>query len=359
MTNKHQYVVIMAGGGGTRLWPHSRNHKPKQFQDILGKGKTLLQETIARFLPICPSKNIYIVTHQDYVEIVKAQLPFLQDEQILAEPIKRNTAPCIAYASYKIKLKDPKACIVVTPADQIIDNQDIFTDTIQKALKKVANNDYLLTIGITPTRPDTGYGYIQYEEEFARKTVKKVKTFIEKPDLATAIKFLESGEFFWNSGIFIWNVQSITRALERYLTETAELFHEAQIDFFTEREKKAIEKVYAACASDSIDKGVMEKADNVYMINARFQWSDVGTWKSLYDISAKDSNNNVLVGNQLIYQTKNCIINTPKERLVVVQGLDNYIIVEHDNVLMICRKEDEQLVRDFVIDAKSKGSEFV
>ncbi len=348
----------MAGGVGTRLWPFSKTNYPKQFHDILDTGKTLLQETVNRFREVCPIENIYIVTNEMYKDLVKEQLPELKDEQILLEPTKRNTAPCIAYACYKIALKNPDANIVVAPADQVIKEESDFKEVILTALAETAQNDSLVTLGIKPTRPDTGYGYIQFQED-SDKEIKKVKLFTEKPDLEYAKQFVASGEFVWNAGIFVWNVQSILKAFREHLEDLANVFQEIQSQLNTATEASVIKKAYSVCKSESIDKGIMEKADNVYVILCDFYWSDLGTWKSLYENSPKDKDGNVVTGKVLTYDTKNSIIKIPKDQLVVVQGLDNVIVAEFDGVLLICSKDEEQRVRDFVADAKNLGEKFV
>lgn len=353
----HTYVIIMAGGVGTRFWPFSRNNNPKQFHDVLGTGKSLLQQTASRFDGVCPPENIYIVTSTEYYGLVKEQLPFLADDQILLEPNRRNTAPCIAYASYKIASKDPKATVIVAPADHIILKEDVFREKIGVAVEAAQNNDILITLGIQPTRPDTGYGYIQYLA--ADGLVKKVKTFTEKPLLDIAVKFLESGDFVWNAGIFVWNVKAIRKAFTSYLPEVAEVFEAGEKDYYTEQEKSFIDKAYMLCKNISIDFGIMEKADNVYVVLSDLGWSDLGTWKSLYDVSEKDERQNVVNGKQLLYDTSKCIIKTSGDKLVVVQGLEGYIVAEHGGVLMICKIDEEQRVRDFVADAKQFGNEFI
>ncbi|GAB3539587.1 mannose-1-phosphate guanylyltransferase [Spirosoma fluminis] len=348
----------MAGGVGTRFWPFSRTSYPKQFHDVLGTGRTLLQQTADRFDGVCPPENIFIVTSALYKDLCQQQLPQLTDDQVLCEPIARNTAPCIAYACYKIAQRDPEANIVVAPADHIILKEDEFKRTIQVALDSTKNQDILVTLGIQPSRPDTGYGYIQYIPE-SGNTIKKVKTFTEKPHLELAQQFVESGEFVWNAGIFVWNVQAIIKAFEAYLPEVAEIFEEGREAYYTDREEAFIEKAYSLTRSISIDNGVMEKAANVYVVLSDFGWSDLGTWKSLYEASTKTSDQNVVDGHVMLYDTKNCIIKTPKDRLVAINGLDGFIVAEYDNVLMICRKEDEQKVKAFVADAKDQGTQFV
>ena len=355
--NKNNYVIIMAGGAGTRFWPFSRSNYPKQFHDVLGTGRTLLQQTADRFAKVCPPENVYVVTSTEYRDTVQAQLPQLTPQQILLEPVRRNTAPCIAYACYKIGLKNPDANLVVAPADHIILKEEEFVKTIETALAATAKEDILVTLGIKPSRPDTGYGYIQYLP--GRKTIKKVKTFTEKPYLELARQFLESGDYVLNAGIFVWNVKAITRNFETHLGDMAELFEDGENAYYTDGEEAFIKKVYSLCKNVSIDIGVMEKAGEVYVVLSDFGWSDLGTWKSLYDISPKDENGNVLDGNTMTYETKDCIVKTPKDRLVVTYGLEGFIVAEYDNVLLICKKDEEQRVRDFVADAKNKGAEFV
>ena len=368
MNINHNYIVIMAGGIGTRFWPFSRNHYPKQFHDILGRGKSLLQETIARFEKVCPPENIYIVGSREHEQILYEQVPDFAPEQFILEPSRRNTATCIAYASYKIFQKDTDANLVIAPADHIILNEEEFRKIILKALKETAKKDILVTLGIKPSRPDTGYGYIQYCEEktslwkkllLPASPLKKVKLFTEKPPLELAVEFLRSGEFFWNAGIFVWTAKAIISEFEKQLPDIAEAFQDAKQYFGTEKESAAIEKAYTQCKVISIDKGIMEKAENVFVIPADFGWSDLGTWKSLYELSPKDDNANSLQGNIIAYDTENCIVRTPQERLVVVQGLKNYIVAEYDNVLMICSKDEEQRVREFVEKAEKQDKKFI
>jgi mannose-1-phosphate guanylyltransferase len=359
----HTYVIIMAGGVGTRFWPFSRTSYPKQFHDVLGTGRTLLQQTADRFNGICPPENIYIVTSSLYKDLCQQQLPQLTDDQVLCEPIARNTAPCVAYACYKIAQQDPEANIIVAPADHIILKEEEFQRTVQKALDSTKEQDILVTLGIQPSRPDTGYGYIQYipevNEGIDNQRPLRVKTFTEKPHLELAQQFVESGEFVWNAGIFVWNAQAIIKAFEAYLPEVAEIFEEGKEAYYTEQESAFVDKAYSLTKSISIDNGIMEKAKNVYVVLSDFGWSDLGTWKSLYEVSDKNDDFNVVDGHIMLYDTKNCIIKTPKDRLVVVNGLDGYIVAEYDNVLMICRKEEEQKVKNFVADAKERGTEFV
>lgn len=359
----HTYVIIMAGGVGTRFWPFSRTSNPKQFHDVLGTGKTLLQQTAERFEGICPPENIYIVTSDKYKDLCQQQIPTLSDDQVLCEPVARNTAPCIAYACYKIAQRDPQANIVVSPADHIILKEEEFRRTIRVALEATANQDILVTLGIQPSRPDTGYGYIQYipdeGTEVKNQRPLRVKTFTEKPHLELAQQFVDSGEFVWNAGIFVFNAQAIIKAFEQYLPETAEIFEEGRPVYYTEAEQLFINKAYSMCKSISIDNGVMERADNVYVVLSDFGWSDLGTWKSLYEVSDKDQNHNAIDAHTMLYDTQNCIIKAPKDRLVVINGLDGFIVAEYDNVLMICRKDDEQKVKQFVAEAKEIGVLYV
>jgi mannose-1-phosphate guanylyltransferase len=350
------YVIIMAGGVGTRFWPFSRTTFPKQFHDVLGTGRTLLQQTVDRFEGICPKENIYIVTSSEYKQLVQEQLPELIDDQILLEPHRRNTAPCIAYASYKIGARDPNANIVVAPADHIILKEDVFRDTIRVALGSTRQEDILLTLGIQPTRPDTGYGYIQYIPD--KRTIKKVKTFTEKPHHDLAVQFLESGDFVWNAGIFVWNVKALKAAVKKHMPEIAELFEEGESSFFTPREAGFINQAYSHFGNISIDNGIMEKADNVHVVLSSFGWSDLGTWKSLFEISEKDSQQNVTEGTLLLRDTSDCIIKTPKDKLVAINGLKGFIVAEYDGVLLICRKEDEQKVKELVSEAKEIDTKY-
>jgi mannose-1-phosphate guanylyltransferase len=353
----NNYVVIMAGGVGSRFWPFSRKTFPKQFHDVLGTGKTLLQQTAERFEGICPKENIYVVTGEEYKYLTRSQLPFLSDEQILCEPGRRNTAPCIGYACYKIQKVNPEANIVVAPADHIILKEEEFRNRIRIALEYSANNNALITLGIKPTHPNTGYGYIQFEEKEGE--VKKVKTFTEKPHLELAQMFFESGDYTWNAGIFVWSAKSLTDAFSEHLPEMAEAFNDAQNCFFTSNEQESLAKAYTQCRNISIDNGLMEKAENVYMVKSDIGWSDLGTWRSVYDNSELNEDRNSIDGNVLTYDTSNCIIKTPKDRLVVVNGLHGFIVSEFENVLMICKLDDEQRVKQFVADAEEKGHEYI
>lgn len=356
--------MIMAGGIGARFWPMSRTSQPKQFIDILGTGETLIQQTVNRFLKICPIENIYIVTNEIYKEQVKEQIPALSYEQILCEPARRNTAPCIAYANYKIKETNPDAIIVVAPSDHIILKEEVFTDVITSAMQAAAENDWLITLGIEPSRPDTGYGYIQFDKKISDERdsrICKVKTFTEKPELQIAQKFLESGDFHWNAGIFVWSLKAIDKAFKTHLSEVDDVFKAGIGMYNTSKEQAFINNAYAICKNVSIDYGVMEKAENVYVLSSDFGWSDLGTWGSLYAIRQKDENKNSVVGkNVMTYNTNNCIVNVKGDKLVVLQGLDDYIVVDEGNILLICKKQDEQNIRQFVTDVKTdKGDQFV
>jgi mannose-1-phosphate guanylyltransferase len=355
---KNLHVVLMAGGVGTRFWPYSRNGKPKQFLDVLGTGKTLLQSTYERYLPVCLPENIWIVTHEEHASIVMEQLAISKD-QILTEPMRKNTAPCIAYAANKIFLKDPDAVMVVSPSDHLILSEKEFLQTIQKAVDQAKSQDKLITLGIKPTRPETGYGYIQFLE--GKSSLKKVKTFTEKPAIALAKTFLESGDFVWNSGVFVWGVNAILKAFQRYLPEMSEAFEEIRPQLFTPDEKAVVMQVYAQTKNISIDYGVMEKADNVYVSLGNFSWSDLGSWTSLHDASVRDDHNNVVQGETLVYDTRNSVIKGPNDKLIVVQGLNGYLVGVFDNVVIVCEKDKEELFRRYVNDlkAKSNGSEYL
>ena len=351
------YVIIMAGGIGSRFWPYSRNNHPKQFLDILGTGRSLLQMTYDRFTEISDPDKFFVVTNNNYFDLVKQQLPEISEDHILTEPLRRNTAACIAFASYKIKKRDPSAKVIVTPADHLILKEDSFKRRIDDALKAADEGNRLVTIGITPNRPETGYGYIQYNE--TNGVAKKVKTFTEKPNLKLAKAFLESGDFVWNSGMFVWKNESIINAFENCMPELAEVFDEGDGYFYTDDESSFISKAYSLVKNISIDYGVMEKSDDVYVVLGDFGWSDLGSWMSLHEIQPHDESNNVVEANALLYDTSNCFVKVSPEKLVVVQGLDNYLITETDNVLLICKLDAENKFREFVNDAKNKGENYV
>ncbi len=360
--NKHLYCIIMAGGTGTRFWPMSRMTKPKQFIDVLGEGYTLIQETFNRLKKICPIENIIVVTSSNYAEIVQEQLPEILPENILKEPARRNTAPCIAYAAHRIHSKDKEAVMVVSPSDHLIKNKDDFVETINTAVSVAEKENHLMTLGIVPSRPDTGYGYIQFKDnELEIKKLRKVKTFTEKPYLELAETFIKSGDFLWNSGIFIWSTESIISALDKYVPDINKLFAKGENIYGTPNEKEFIYNTYMECKNISIDYAVMEKAENVYVLISDFGWSDLGTWSSLYENHGHDKNGNAIVGkNVMIYDTKNCIIHMPKEKMVLLQGLEDYIVVEENEILMVVRKKDEQNIRKFVNDVMiEKGEQFI
>ncbi len=358
----------MAGGIGSRFWPFSRNNKPKQFLDFFGTGRSLLQMTVDRFRPVVPIENVLIVTNVLYKDLILEQLPELKPEQILCEPARRNTAPCIAYAVARIAALTDKANIVVAPSDHLILQEGDFVQAIQTGLNFVENNNVLLTLGMKPTRPETGYGYIQKAQAPKVSTlcdsndttpssggwgaIYPVKTFTEKPNLELAKVFMESGEFLWNSGMFLWNLQTIQAAFAQHLPEISEKFAAGCDKMATEEEDAFIEETFPSCPNISIDYGLMEKADNVCVMSADFGWSDLGTWGSLYELSDKDEHANVaLKCDAAFYDSKNNIVTLEPGKLAVVQGLDGYIVAEADNVLLICKQEDEQQIRQFVNDA--------
>lgn len=337
----------MAGGIGSRFWPYSRKDKPKQFLDFFGTGHTLLQQTFDRYSKIVPKENIFIATNIQYEKLVKEQLPELNEDQILLEPTRRNTAPCIAWASIHIKQLNPNANMIVAPADHLILKEVEFIEAITKGLEFVAQSPQLLTLGIKPSRPETGYGYIQIAEE-KDGIFYKVKTFIEKPQLEFAQVFIESNEFYWNSGIFLWNVNTILKAFETHIPEICETF-------------KSYENDLEALPNISIDYAIMEKAENVYVQLCNFGWADLGTWGALHEASPKDQHKNVIMkGHTLLYECKDNIIAIPKGKLAVLQGLEDYLIADTDNVLLVCRKDDENSIRRYVNDVQVKlGDEFV
>lgn len=357
--NSNLYIVLMAGGVGVRFWPYSRNARPKQFLDVLGTGRSLLQATYDRFIPLCPVENILVVTHEEHVQLVKEQLPDLPDANILAEPMRKNTAACIAYASIVIAAKNPNAVMVVTPADHLILKETNFHELVKKACDQAQNDDKLITIGITPSRPETGYGYIQYHTD--KNFIKKVKTFTEKPELSLAKKFLESGDFVWNAGIFIWSVKSILAKFTQLMPEMTEIFEELKPNIGKTNEKEAVLLAYSQCKNISIDYGIMEKADNVYVVLGNFTWSDLGSWGSIYELAEKDSDNNVLQGNAQLYDSRNCIVRSSENTLIVAQGLNGYLIGEFGNVVIVCEKDKEEMFRRFVNDVKAnpRANEFL
>lgn len=363
MQNKDQniYVAIMAGGIGSRFWPLSRVNHPKQFLDILGTGKTLIQQTFERFLKLVPIENIYVVTANEYLNVTQEQLPDIPKENILTEPFRKNTAPCIAYISFKLQQLNPEASLIVAPADHLILNEDKFLDLCQEATRFVNHFNALITIGITPTYPNTGYGYIQHEGIEVTPSVYKVKTFTEKPNRELAQTFISSGDFLWNSGIFVWQVKSGIEAFRKHMSEMYELFMGELDKMNTPEEKQAIENIYPLCTTISIDFGVMEKADNVYVIPGNFGWSDLGTWNSAWENMEKDYLENAVAGsNVIVFDATKCVVNVPDGKLVVLQGLDDFIVADTKDVLLICRKEKEQEIKDYVAEVKrNKGDKFL
>ncbi|MCW3119391.1 MAG: mannose-phosphate guanylyltransferase [Chitinophagaceae bacterium] len=351
--NKHHYVAIMAGGIGSRFWPMSRAAYPKQFLDILHTGRTLIQQTVDRYSKLVPMENIYIVTSHEYLPIVKKQLPLLAEENILSEPSRKNTAPCIAYVSFKLLQKDPEANIVVAPSDHLILETDEFVKTSLKALDFVSHINALLTLGIKPTYPNTGYGYIQHDSLQVAEDVFKVKTFTEKPNKDLAKTFLSSGDFLWNAGIFFWKAKNIVAAFEKHLPEIYEVFAAEKEKFNTPEEQQAIEQIYPLCTNISIDFAVLEKAANVYVIPASFGWSDLGTWNSAWDSMDKDYLGNAVAGKKvLVMDAVKCMVHVPDNKLVVLQGLEDFIVVDTKDILLICKKEKEQDIKEYVAEVK-------
>ena len=352
MSTSHRYCVIMCGGIGSRFWPYSRTDMPKQFIDFFGTGRTLLQMTYDRMLPLVPAENILLVTNAQYSELVKEQLPDLDEAHILLEPERRNTAPCIAWAAYHIGAIDPDASIIVTPSDHLITREPVFEQCVNRGFDFIASHDALLTLGITPTRPETGYGYIQIGEE-VEPGIGKVKTFTEKPDREIAQVFVDSGEFFWNAGIFMWRVSTIKKALSRYLPDITDDFDEGADTFGTPRESEFISRHFPSCQSISIDFAVMEKADNVYVEIVDFGWSDLGTWSSLYDNSPKNMAHNVTQKcNVIAYNSQGNIFMAPDDKLVVVSGMTDFIVADAGDVLLICPKAEEQKIKQMVNDVR-------
>ena len=358
---QNQYVAIMAGGIGSRFWPMSRMAYPKQFLDILGTGKTLIQGTFDRFAKFVPKENIYIVTSEEYRHIVVEQIPGIPIDNILCEPSRKNTAPCIAYISYKLNQLNPNASLMCAPADHLILDETAFYKVCLEAMDFVLKHKALVTLGIKPSHPNTGYGYIQFDQQAVSDNVYQVKTFTEKPNPELARTFLQSGDFLWNAGIFAWQIKSIVRAFEKYLPEMAEVFDAEKELFNTPKEKEAIGRIYPQCTNISIDYGIMEKADNVYIIPSSFGWSDLGTWNSAYDNMEHDYLGNAAAGKQImVMDATRCMIHTPDDKLVVLQGLDDYIVVDTKDVLLICKKEKEQEIKEFVAEVKrNKGDRYL
>jgi len=337
----------MAGGIGSRLWPLSTPDVPKQFIDVLGVGRSLIQLTADRFAPVCAPDHFWVVTGERYAALVQEQLPQIPREQILCEPEGRNTAPCIAYASWKIRKKDPDANIVVTPADALVLKTAEFADTISKALAFTQERDAIVTVGITPSRPETGYGYIHAVEALQGQLV-KVSEFKEKPDLDTAIGYMEDGHYFWNAGIFVWNVNTIIRELSAYAPQIAEVMDQLEPSLLTEEETPQLRRLFPSCEKISIDYAVMEKSRYIYVIAEDLAWSDLGSWGSLQTHLKADEDGNTVVGGDVrLYDCQNCLVHTASEKTVVVEGLDGYIVAESKDRLLVCRLSEEQHIKEY------------
>ncbi len=347
----------MAGGVGSRFWPLSTQSYPKQFLDILSVGETLIQQTFRRLSLLCPQENIFIVTNKDYFDLCKKQLEGIRNSQILCEPVMRNTAPCIAYAAFKIFNLNNNAKLIVAPSDHLITDELKFTSIVNEAFTAINTEDVLITLGIKPSRPDTGYGYIQYEHSnfLENNNIKKVKTFTEKPNVSLALQFLDSGDFLWNAGIFIFKADVIIKSFKSNLRDIYDIFLSGEEYYNTEKELEFINHIFPSCKNISIDYGILEKSDNVYVYPAVFGWSDLGTWGSIDNHLNKDEKNNAIRGNGVnIYNSKDNIILLENNKECIINGLESFIIVEKDNSLLICRKEDEQLIKKFVTNLKSK-----
>ena len=351
MAQINNHVVIMAGGVGSRFWPMSTADKPKQFIDVLGVGRSLLQLTFDRFEGICKPDNVWVVTNQKYVDMVREQLPEIPKGNILCEPCRRNTAPCIAYVSWRIKAQDPKANIVVTPSDHIVTDVNEFRRVITQCLKFTSESDAVVTLGMKPTRPETGYGYIQADLSISsprNKEIYRVETFREKPDFDTAQKYIQQRNFFWNAGIFIWNVSTIVNAFRVYQPTMSKIFENMLSVYGTPQEQEAINKWFPECESISVDYAIMEKAEEIFVCPADFGWSDLGTWGSLLMQTKRDLYGNSIIGNNVsLYDSHHCIIHTTEEKKVVIQGLEGYIVAEKNNTLLICKLSEEQRIKQF------------
>ncbi len=359
--NQNNYVAIMAGGIGSRFWPMSRKGLPKQFLDILSTGRTLIQSTYDRFAGFILPQNIYVVTSAEYAGLVQEQLPALPAANILCEPSRKNTAACVAYISYKLQQLNPKANLICAPADHLVLQQEAFASVCREALSFTSNIKALITLGIQPHSPNTGYGYIQFEPMAVSSNVYKVKTFTEKPNLELAKTFLASGDFLWNAGIFAWEVKNIIAAFEKLLPEMHEVFSSEPEKYNTDQEQEFIDRIYSLCVNISIDYGIMEKADNVYVIPANFGWSDLGTWASAYDTIEKDYFGNAVGGgNVFVIDATNNMVQASPKKLVVLQGIDNFIVVDTEDVLLVCQKENEQQIKEYVSEIKrTKGDKYL
>lgn len=360
------YVAIMAGGIGSRFWPSSRTARPKQFLDILGVGKSLIRSTFERFLAVCPAENIFIVTNGIYKDLVKEHLPEISDNQILCEPSRNNTGPCVAYTAFKLHQLDPEANFIIAPSDHIVLKESVFVEALQKALTFTATNDALLTLGIRPSRPDTGYGYINFNQETVEPAagndniggVHKVIQFTEKPKLEKAKEFLASGDYLWNAGIFIWRTKSILAAFEKYANEIFTILEKGASAYNTAEEQTFINEHYPTTPSISVDYAIMEQADNIYTIPTDFGWSDLGTWASLHAEGDKDETGNVITGGKvMINDVTNTLVRAPHDKLIVLRDLDNFIIVDEGDVLMVYPKSKEQEIKALTAEIREKDGE--
>ena len=351
MSKTNNHLVIMAGGVGSRFWPMSTTEKPKQFIDVLGVGKTLIQLTVERFGDLVAPENIWVVTNQKYAPIVEEQLPNIPKANILCEPCRRNTAPCIAYVSWRIKSNDPKANIVVTPSDHIVMDITEFQRVIKDCMRFTSETDAIVTLGMKPNRPETGYGYIQADlstSSLRNKEIYRVDSFREKPDLKTAEQYIKKNYYFWNAGIFIWNVNTIVNAFRIYEPAMAKIFESMQSVYGTDKEQAFINERFPECENISVDYAIMEKAEEIFVCPADFGWSDLGTWGSLHGQSKKDLYGNATIGQNIsLIESHNCIVHTTQEKKVVIQGLDGYIIAEKDDTLLICKLSEEQRIKQF------------
>lgn len=352
MQVKHNHLVIMAGGIGSRFWPISTPECPKQFIDVLGCGRTLIQLTTDRFKGVCPPENVWVVTSAKYAQMVREQLPDIPADHILCEPCMRNTAPCIAYVSWKIKKKDPHANMVVTPSDHIVMDVKEFQRVIRASLNFTESSDAILTLGMKPTRPETGYGYIEADlgrAAIADKEIFEVDSFKEKPALDIAKQYVAKNNFFWNAGIFIWNVNTIVNAIRMYQPAMARIFEDLLPYYYTDKEQEMIDKKFPGCQNISVDYAILEKAEEIFVLPADFGWSDLGTWGSLHGQLQKDLYGNATVGRDIrLFETHNCVVNVPDEKTVVVQGLDGYIVAEKNGNMLICKLDEEQLIKEFL-----------
>lgn len=360
--NNNNFCVILAGGKGKRLWPCSRNLNPKQFVDFFGSGRTQLQITFDRFADILPQENIYVCTYQEYDHLVKEQLPQLPPENLLSEPIHRNTAPSVAWAAKHISQRCEKSNIVVSPSDQFVMNEDAFLKNILEGLEFVATNDLLLTMGVKPTRPEPGYGYIQVGDPASQKGIYRVKSFTEKPEREFARMFMESGEFYWNTGLFLSNTPYLVSCFEELFPEVTRRMEEISEDYTREEELEYVKQNYPAYPNMSIDYGVLERSENVYVMKCDFGWADLGTWHSIYESMSRSIGDNVIIDSEVMLEdSHNNIVKLPHGRLGVINGLDGYIVAEKDNVLLICKKSDSSsLVRKYVNEVGMKyGDDYI